>query len=77
MIKQQAKPPNRRMPKGGVKRPQRFTKRDVERAHLAAPNRTIRICKDGTLELLPPATGSSTSEQQEDDRARERGASKS
>jgi hypothetical protein len=50
------KPVSRRKPPQSDrrgKRPQRFTQRDVERAARAAPNRVIRITRDGAIELVP------------------------
>jgi hypothetical protein len=72
-VSTQLKPSKRRPPpsqKGGPgKRRQRFSQRDIERAQRAAPDRTIRILRDGTLELLP--VGESAASNQQDDLERE------
>jgi hypothetical protein len=50
------KPPVSKKGRPG-KQPQRFTQREIERAGRGAPDRTIRICRDGTLELVPVSEG--------------------
>jgi hypothetical protein len=46
------------------KRRQRFTQRDIARADRAAPNRTIIVRPDGTIELVPIIGGEGADHEQ-------------
>jgi hypothetical protein len=46
--------------RAGSKEGVRLTQREIERARRGAPDRTIRICRDGTLELVPVGEGPPT-----------------
>jgi hypothetical protein len=59
--KQQCKPGKRR---------QTFTQRDIQRADRAAPNRTIIIRRDGSIELVPIGESAPTKDQNEWDGVR-------
>lgn len=58
-------PATKRMRQG--KRRQRFSQRELARADRAAPNRTIIVRPDGTIELLPSSKSESAHEQPKND----------
>jgi hypothetical protein len=51
--------------RGGKRRPSIFTQRAVARAGRACPDRIIRICTDGTIELVPIGEGAPAKDQNE------------